>query len=166
MNYDQKGFTIVELLVAILIIGITTASISSLFISVQGVQRKSSYLDSATRAAQRQVESLRNEIIHNGSLDFHDTLYYGIKEDVIEYWIYATEFDKSGRLSSYNGRKKFYSNEKNTFNKLLPELMLDVIKYLQNTFELLISIFDTKITTNENEFINYNHEISRWYSLH
>lgn len=112
------------------------------------------------------VESLRNEIIHNGSLDFHDTLYYGIKEDVIEYWIYAPEFDKSGRLSSYNGRKKFYSNEKNTFNKLLPELMLDVIKYLQNTFELLISIFDTKITTNENEFINYNHEISRWYSLH
>lgn len=61
MNRDQRGFTIVELLVAIIIIGITVASISSLFISVQSVQRKTSYLDSATRAAQRQVESLRND---------------------------------------------------------------------------------------------------------
>lgn len=61
MNQNQKGFTIVELLVAIIIIGITTASISSLFISIQNVQRKTSYLDSATRSAQREVESLRND---------------------------------------------------------------------------------------------------------
>lgn len=72
MNNDQKGFTIVELLVAILIIGITTASISSLFISVQGVQRKTSYLDSATRAAQREVESLRND--NYGSLTAGQTI--------------------------------------------------------------------------------------------
>lgn len=72
MNYDQRGFTIVELLVAILIIGITTASISSLFISVQGVQRKTSYLDSATRAAQREVESLRND--NYGSLTAGQTI--------------------------------------------------------------------------------------------
>lgn len=72
MNQQQRGFTIVELLVAIIIIGITVASISSLFISIQSVQRKTSYLDSATRAAQRQVESLRND--NYGSLSNGQTI--------------------------------------------------------------------------------------------
>lgn len=61
MRYRQAGFTIVELLVTIAIIGITTASLSSLFISIRNVQRQTLYVDTATRAAQREIETLRND---------------------------------------------------------------------------------------------------------
>jgi prepilin-type N-terminal cleavage/methylation domain-containing protein len=61
MKHQQAGFTIVELLVTIAIIGITTASISSIFISIQHIQTQTSYVDTATRAAQREIETLRND---------------------------------------------------------------------------------------------------------
>lgn len=61
MRRQQAGFTIVELLVTIAIIGITTASLSSLFISIRNVQQQTGYVDAATRAAQREIETLRND---------------------------------------------------------------------------------------------------------
>lgn len=61
MKERQAGFTIVELLVTIAIVGITTASLTSMFISIQRVQQQTLHVDSATRAAQRQIESLRND---------------------------------------------------------------------------------------------------------
>ena len=61
MKSNQSGFTIVELLITIIIVGIVTASLSSLFISIQNVQRKTSNVDSAMRAAQREIEVLRND---------------------------------------------------------------------------------------------------------
>ncbi len=61
MGYRQAGFTIVELLVTIAIVGITTASLSSLFISIRNVQQQTLHVDAATRAAQREIETLRND---------------------------------------------------------------------------------------------------------
>lgn len=61
MNRSESGFTIVELLIAIMIMGIIIASISTLFIGVNNLQRKTSRIDSATRAAQREIETLRND---------------------------------------------------------------------------------------------------------
>ncbi len=78
MKRNQQGFTIVELLVAIMIIGVVTASISSLFISINTLQRKTSRIDSATRAAQREVETLRNdnysELVAGQNIDFTNQL--------------------------------------------------------------------------------------------
>lgn len=78
MKNKQQGFTIVELLVATLIIGIVAASISTLFISINTLQRKTARIDSATRAAQREVEMLRNDnyasLTAGQSLSFTDRL--------------------------------------------------------------------------------------------
>jgi prepilin-type N-terminal cleavage/methylation domain-containing protein len=78
MRQKQAGFTIVELLVTIAIVGITTASLSSLFISIQNVQKQSTYVDTATRAAQREIETLRNDnyssLIPGQSIDFSSQL--------------------------------------------------------------------------------------------
>lgn len=52
-------------------------------------------------------DSLRNEIIHNGSLDFYYSVYYGNKNNDIYTWIFFPEFEESGVLSSYNARRKF-----------------------------------------------------------
>ncbi|MDB5170294.1 MAG: hypothetical protein JWN82_690 [Candidatus Saccharibacteria bacterium] len=55
------GFTLVEILVTILLLGIATASLSSVFISIRNIQLQSSYYDTANRAAAREIESLRND---------------------------------------------------------------------------------------------------------
>lgn len=57
----EAGFTIVELLVALAVIGITVGSLTSMFISIRNVQQQTVYADTATRDAQREIETLRND---------------------------------------------------------------------------------------------------------
>lgn len=74
----ESGFTLVEIIVTIAVLGVTTASISSVFVGVQNVQRQNSYLDAANRAAARQIESLRNDsyssLAAGSTIDFTDKL--------------------------------------------------------------------------------------------
>jgi prepilin-type N-terminal cleavage/methylation domain-containing protein len=58
---NNSGFTLVEIVVTIAVLGITTAAISSVFISIRNIQQQNKYLDIANRAANRQIESLRND---------------------------------------------------------------------------------------------------------
>ena len=60
-----QGFTLVELLVSIMVLGVVSSGITSLFMTIQRVQVQTAYLESATRAAQREVESLRNNNYNN-----------------------------------------------------------------------------------------------------
>ena len=62
---DNSGFTIVELLSTIVVIGIVSVGIAGLFYSLQYTQRQSNYTDAATRAAQREIEVLRNNSYNN-----------------------------------------------------------------------------------------------------
>ena len=57
---DQKGFTLVELMATIVVLGLVSVGIAGLFYDIQFMQRESNYLDIATRAAQTEVETLRN----------------------------------------------------------------------------------------------------------
>jgi len=57
----EGGFTLVEILITILMVGVATASLTSIFISIRNIQLQSSYYDLANRAAARQIESLRND---------------------------------------------------------------------------------------------------------
>lgn len=60
INNKNAGFTLPELLVSIIVIGIVFTGLSGIFISIQQAQVKTAYLESATRAAQKEIESLRN----------------------------------------------------------------------------------------------------------
>ena len=62
---NEEGFTLVELLVTIAIIGLASIGIASLYYSIQASQLQSRYVDAATRAAQREVEVLRNSSYNN-----------------------------------------------------------------------------------------------------
>lgn len=61
MRDVENGFTIVELLVTIAVIGITAGSLTSMFISIRNIQQQTVYADTATRDAQREIETLRND---------------------------------------------------------------------------------------------------------
>lgn len=74
---DQNGFTLVELVATIAVLGIITLGIANLFYSIQYIQRQSNYLDRATRAAQRQVEVMRNNSYNSlplGEINFTNQL--------------------------------------------------------------------------------------------
>lgn len=64
-SQKESGFTLVELTVSITVIGIVITSVIGLFLTVQSTQRRTMYLESATRAAQREMESLRNNNYNN-----------------------------------------------------------------------------------------------------
>jgi prepilin-type N-terminal cleavage/methylation domain-containing protein len=74
----QDGFSLVELVIALAVIGIAAAGITSLFISIRNVQTQTSYVDLATRAAQREIELLRNDnygsLTPGQTIDFTDQL--------------------------------------------------------------------------------------------
>lgn len=62
---NDEGFTLVELLVTIAIIGLASIGVAGLYYSIQASQLQSRYVDAATRAAQREVEMLRNSSYNN-----------------------------------------------------------------------------------------------------
>lgn len=60
VDINHSGFTLVELLVSIAVVGLAGLGIATLFYTIQYTQQQSMYYDAATRAAQRQIEVLRN----------------------------------------------------------------------------------------------------------
>lgn len=74
----ESGFTLVELLATISIMGLLVVGLVNLYITIETSQRKSYHLEIATRAGERQIESIRNA--QYGSLepgvdiDFTDSL--------------------------------------------------------------------------------------------
>lgn len=82
MAIKQNGFTIVEILVTIVLIGITFGSISYMFIAIENVQTQTGYVDNATRAAQSEIESLRNNnydaLVSGTTINFTTTLPPGL----------------------------------------------------------------------------------------
>lgn len=62
---DAEGFTLAELLVTISVLALIMLGIASLFYNIQYTQQASRYTDAATRAAQREVEILRNNGYNN-----------------------------------------------------------------------------------------------------
>lgn len=69
---NQSGFTLIELIVTSAIAGLMIIGIVSLYISIEESQRRSYHLEVATRAGERQIESLRN--LQYGNLEPDTTM--------------------------------------------------------------------------------------------
>lgn len=71
---NQSGFTLIELIVAIVVIGLMATGITSLYISIEKTQRKTRLLEIATRVGERKIEELRNSnynsLENNNTIDF------------------------------------------------------------------------------------------------
>lgn len=78
-NYlDQDGFTLVELLLTIIVLGIAIVSIGGLYYALQISQVQTQHLDLATRAARTEIEDLRNNgyntLVDGSTIDFTNSL--------------------------------------------------------------------------------------------
>lgn len=71
---SDSGFSIVELLIAIAMIGVIAGSATSFLVGINNIQQKISYKENALRAATTEMESLRNakyNTLENGvNIDF------------------------------------------------------------------------------------------------
>lgn len=113
----------------------------------------------------RMFESLRNEIVHNGTLDFDYTIYYGKKGEDYDTWIFFPEFDKSGVLASYNARKKFYPDYSKTFNTELPKMVNDFLTISLETLALIKSNITTEYYASPIDVNKFAEEIKNWYKI-
>lgn len=59
--HKQSGFTVVEVTVTIVLLGFVVLGVTQLYLSIQRVQEKTAWLQTASRAAQTEIESLRND---------------------------------------------------------------------------------------------------------
>lgn len=75
---DQAGFSVIEVLMTVIVIGILFSAVIALYSSVLLVQSKTQRLEAATRSAHLQIESLRNlqynSLEEGVDIDFSDDL--------------------------------------------------------------------------------------------
>lgn len=57
---NDAGFTLVEMVMTVVVLGLAVVIISTLYYQMQQIQVASSHMDLATRAAQTEIEILRN----------------------------------------------------------------------------------------------------------
>ena len=78
MKNNTQGFTIPELLTVMIIIGVLISGITAVFMGAQSTQARTLALETATRSAQHQVESLRNNnyssLVPGEDIDFTSSL--------------------------------------------------------------------------------------------
>jgi len=74
----QAGFTIVEVMITIVFLGFVVAGITQVYLSVQRLQEQTAWLQSASHAAQTEIESLRNtnynSLTNGANIDFSSSL--------------------------------------------------------------------------------------------
>jgi len=82
---SEAGFTLVELTITILVLGIVMTSVVTLFVNIQQAQTHTRYLETATYAAQAEIESLRtinyNNLTPGQTIDFSDQLPASLPSD-------------------------------------------------------------------------------------
>lgn len=120
------------------------------------------YYDQNPSVAVSKIETLRNEIVHNGSLDFNFTVYYGIKDEQIYKWILFPSFDASGKFTSFKNRKKFYDDGSRTFNEQLPLMVRDFLVIARHTLEVIRAEYNAPYHEDKNDMKKYYSDIMNW----
>lgn len=123
------------------------------------LKQNNTYFANDRPVAIAKVETLRDEVIHNGSLDFHAQLYYGVKGDDVEKWVLAPAFKGDGKFESYLGRKKFYDNPESTWNKELPIMVEGFLTTSKATLQLLLNTYSKPYYSNSGDLKKYHKEI-------
>lgn len=68
-------------------------------------------------------------------------------------------FNPEGTFTSYNGRKKFYDNPTNTWNKGLPLMVIDFLSVALLTLKTVRSAFAKEYYKNPDDLKKYHKDI-------
>jgi prepilin-type N-terminal cleavage/methylation domain-containing protein len=79
------GFTLLETMLTVVVLGLAVTVIAGLYYEMQQLQGKSQHLDLATRAAQTEIEVLRNNSYNSltpgSTINFTSNLHSGLPPD-------------------------------------------------------------------------------------
>lgn len=82
------------------------------------------------------IESLRNEVVHNGSLEQNPKVYISYKNnEIVEKFMLLPDYT-DGNLVTVKNRKHFFSNG-NKVNDILPKLHIDYLQEILATIKYL-----------------------------
>lgn len=82
------------------------------------------------------IESLRNEVVHNGSLEQNPKVYISYKNnEIVEKFMLLPDYT-DGNLVAVKNRKHFFSNG-NKVNDILPKLHIDYLQEILATIKYL-----------------------------
>ena len=110
----------------------------------------------------KQIESIRNRIVHDGSFDFRQIIYIGHieKDDYSESCIMFPDFEDC-QFASYKNRRNFYS-ESSRINLILPNMLIEILEVILETIKKINSIYSKERFSNETDFLTYREEIHNW----
>lgn len=84
----------------------------------------------------RFIQSFRNEIIHNGSIDDRHKIYQNFENDILKDQFILLPDMNNGKLEKYKNRTRFYGNE-NRWDKVMPPIELDIWNRIRTSLESL-----------------------------
>lgn len=127
------------------------------------LKQPNTYFAQPRPVAIKRIETLRDELIHNGSLDYFYNVYSVMLEEEFLEFVLCPDMDSDGQFVSYNGRKKFYSKDCKTFNEELPLMVSDVLILALNTLQLLNSHYSTPFYSNKADEGKYDDVAKQWW---
>ncbi len=123
------------------------------------LKQDGTYFANERPAAVAKVETIRDEIVHNGSLDYHAILYFGDYDGGVDYWALFPAFKADGNFESFVGRKKFYDDPNRTWNNELPVMVYDFLIISKATLQLLLKNYHKEYYTNAEDLEKFKSEI-------
>ncbi len=110
----------------------------------------------------KKVLNFRNEVVHNGALDYHCAVYYGDIKGKQKVWIQSPQFTNEGNLSTYCNRKFFYPTESGILNETIFDIIIPYIELCYNTLTKIHYIYYCDRYENPDDIMKYSTIISNW----
>lgn len=108
---NRKGFSLLELIVAIIALSIISSLIYGTYVSMQEVDRKTTMVREMDSIKKTMKERLKNIDILEGTLISSENIYYGDE--------FAFEKDKFERFDDTDGKRKFWGVTNNQYKKYI-----------------------------------------------
>lgn len=111
----------------------------------------------------RQIETIRNRIVHDGSFDFRQIIYicHIEKDDYSESCIMFPDFEDS-QFASFKNRRNFYSKS-DRINLMLPDMLKEILEVILQTIKKINLLYHKDEYINDSDIITYKEDIYNWY---
>lgn len=111
------------------------------------------------------VETIRNELIHNGSWENIPKLYQGVLNNKSGSWVLFPDINESGYFVNSNNRNKFFSTDA-TVNETLPYILNESLNRIQNTLVQINNTFYKERVKPHLDYHKYEEIIKQWHNIY
>jgi hypothetical protein len=111
------------------------------------------------------VETIRNELIHNGSWENVPKLYQGVLNNKSGNWVLFPDINETGHFEKSNNRNKFFSTD-TTVNETLPYIINESLNRILKTLIQVNKSFYKVHVNSHFDFHIFKDTIKQWYNAY